>query len=130
MKIKSQEYNNRIINVSGIIAGVLVGYIITLGFFIIYALVLTFTPLSELTLPTLTMLVTIVGVVISGALSTRNTKSKGWLNGGLAGILYVTIMLILGIFFIKELGPVSSWTIKYIWGVALGALGGIIGINL
>lgn len=130
MKSKSQEYNNRVINIPGIATGVLAGYIITLLFFIIYALVLTFTPLSEMTLPTLTMLVTIIGIVISGALSARNTNSKGWLNGGLAGLLYVTIMLILSIFFIKELGSTSSWTIKYIWGVALGALGGMIGINL
>lgn len=129
MKSKSQEYN-KIINIPGIVVGVLVGYIITLVFFIIYALILTFTSLSELTLPTLTMLVTIIGIVISGALSARHTTNRGWLNGGLAGLLYVTIMLILGVFFIKDLGSTSSWTIKYLWGVALGALGGMIGINL
>jgi putative membrane protein (TIGR04086 family) len=118
------------INIIGIFTGVLISYILTLGFFIIYALLLTFTAVSELTLPTLTLLITIIGIVLSGALSARRTTSKGWLNGGIAGILYVTIMLILGTFFVKELGPTSSWAVKYAWGAVLGALGGMIGINL
>jgi len=118
------------INIIGIFTGALISYILTLGFFIIYALLLTFTAVSELTLPTLTLLITIIGIVLSGALSARRTTSKGWLNGGIAGILYVTIMLILGTFFVKELGPTSSWAVKYAWGAVLGALGGMIGINL
>lgn len=118
------------INITGIFTGVLIAYIITLSFFIIYALLLTFTAVSELTLPTLALLITIIGIVLSGALSARHTISKGWLNGGIAGILYITIMLILGAFFVKELGPSSSWVVKYIWGAVLGALGGMIGINL
>ncbi|AIS52310.1 putative membrane protein [Thermoanaerobacter kivui] len=130
MKGKFQLHNDKNINVQGILIGVLVAYIITLSFFIVYALLLTFTALSELTLPTLTMLITIIGIVLSGALSARHTTSKGWLNGGIAGILYVTIMLVLGAFFVEELGPASSWTVKYVWGAVLGALGGMIGINL
>ncbi|HHW56360.1 MAG TPA: TIGR04086 family membrane protein [Clostridia bacterium] len=118
------------INITGILTGVLIAYIITLSFFIIYAILLTFTPLSELTLPTLTLLITIIGIVLSGALSARHTTSKGWLNGGIAGILYITIMLVLGAFFIKELGATSFWLVKYMWGAILGALGGMIGINL
>lgn len=64
------------INITGIFTGVLIAYIITLSFFIIYALLLTFTAVSELTLPTLTLLITITGIVLSGALSARHTTSK------------------------------------------------------
>lgn len=130
MKSKFQNDDNRVLNLPGIVVGLLTGYIITLSFFIIYAIVLTFTSISELTLPTLTMLITIVGIVISGTLSARHTKSKGWLNGGIAGILYALIMIILGAFFIKDIGPSYSWAVKLIWGAILGAIGGMIGINL
>lgn len=130
MKSKTQNYNDRVLNIPGIIVGLLVSYIITLLFFIIYALVLTYTPLSELTLPTLTMLITIIGIVLSGAIAARNTKSKGWLNGGLAGLLYVLLMLFLGVYFVKEAGINAGIALKLIWGVVLGAIGGMIGINL
>ncbi|SNX52655.1 TIGR04086 family membrane protein [Thermoanaerobacterium sp. RBIITD] len=130
MKSKYQEYDNKVLNIPGIITGILIGYIITLAFFIMYAIALTFTSLSELTLPTLTMLITIIGIVVAGALSARNTKSKGWLNGGLAGLLYAIIMLLLGVFFVKDVGPTSAWALKLLWGVILGAIGGMIGINL
>ncbi|QSZ26729.1 TIGR04086 family membrane protein [Aceticella autotrophica] len=130
MKSKYKDFNIRIINIPGIISGLFVSYMITLVFFIIYALALTFTSLSELTLPILTMLITIVGIVISGALAARNTTSKGWLNGGIAGLLYSIIMILLAGFFIKELGPASTWIYKLMWGMILGALGGMIGINL
>ncbi|AEF17458.1 MULTISPECIES: TIGR04086 family membrane protein [Thermoanaerobacterium] len=130
MKSKTQNYNDRILNIPGIIVGLLISYIITLLFFIIYALVLTYTPLSELTLPTLTMLITIIGIVLSGAIAARNTKSKGWLNGGLAGLLYVLLMLFLGVYFVKEAGINAGIALKLIWGVILGAIGGMIGINL
>ncbi|AFK86694.1 MULTISPECIES: TIGR04086 family membrane protein [Thermoanaerobacterium] len=130
MKSKTQNYNDRVLNIPGIIVGLLVSYIITLLFFIIYALVLTYTPLSELTLPTLTMLITIIGIVLSGAIAARNTRSKGWLNGGLAGLLYVLLMLFLGVYFVKEAGINAGIALKLIWGVVLGAIGGMIGINL
>ncbi|MDI3311198.1 MAG: TIGR04086 family membrane protein [Thermoanaerobacterium sp.] len=130
MKSKTQNYDNRVLNIPGIIVGLLVSYIITLLFFIIYALVLTYTPLSELTLPTLTMLITIIGIVLAGAIAARNTKSKGWLNGGLAGLLYVLLMLFLGVYFVKEAGINAGVALKLIWGVVLGAIGGMIGINL
>jgi putative membrane protein (TIGR04086 family) len=130
MKSKYKDFNLRIINIPGIISGLFVSYMITLVFFIIYALALTFTSLSELTLPTLTMLITIVGIVISGALAARKTTSKGWLNGGIAGLLYSIIMILLAGFFIKELGSASVWIYRLMWGMLLGALGGMIGINL
>jgi len=130
LKTKIQKYNSGIINVKGIGIGLLISYIITLSAFVIYAFLLTYTSLSEFSLPTMTMLVTIIGVVIAGAFSTKNTKSKGWLNGGIAGLLYITVMFVFGILFIKELGPSSSWLIKYLWGGFLGSLGGMIGINL
>ncbi|MDE4541934.1 TIGR04086 family membrane protein [Thermoanaerobacterium sp. R66] len=130
MKSKTQNYNDKVLNIPGIIVGLLISYIITLLFFIIYALVLTYTPLSELTLPTLTMLITIIGIVLSGAIAARNTKSKGWLNGGLAGLLYVLLMLFLGVYFVKEAGINAGIALKLIWGIVLGAIGGMIGINL
>ncbi|ERM92195.1 TIGR04086 family membrane protein [Caldanaerobacter subterraneus] len=118
------------INFSGILIGVLVSYIITLLFFIIYALLLTFTSVSEMALPKFTIFVTITGVVLAGALSARNTASKGWLNGGIAGILYIAVMALLGTFLVKEFGPSSSLAVKFLWGAFLGSLGGMIGINL
>ncbi|HHV73524.1 hypothetical protein BVF91_03180 [Thermoanaerobacterium sp. PSU-2] len=130
MKSRTQNYNDKVLNIPGIIVGLLISYIITLLFFIIYALVLTYTPLSELTLPTLTMLITIIGIVLSGAIAARNTKSKGWLNGGLAGLLYVLLMLFLGVYFVKEAGINAGIALKLIWGIVLGAIGGMIGINL
>jgi putative membrane protein (TIGR04086 family) len=130
LKGKVQNYDNRILNIPGIIIGLLVSYIITLAFFIVYALILTYTPLSELTLPTLTMLITIIGIVLAGAIAARHTRSKGWLNGGLGGLLYVLIMLFLGTYFLKEVGLTSDIALKLLWGIILGAIGGMIGINL
>jgi len=87
------------------------------SFFIIYALLLTFTSVSEMALPKFAIFVTITGVVLAGALSSRKTTSKGWLNGGIAGILYIAVMALLGTFLVKEFGPSSSLVVKFLWGL-------------
>lgn len=106
----------------------LLAYGITVVFIFIFSLLLTFTNLSESRVPllnTVTMVVAIASASIYGA---RNIKEKGYIVGGLIGISYYLILILLNILFLNSFSLIFSIT-RLLISFVTGAVGGMIGIN-
>ncbi len=110
--------------------GLLLSYIITVILIILFSLLLTFSPLTEGRTPLLNTIVMIVSIVSGSVYVATKTKEKGWINGGILGLGYYLILLLLNLAFLKpvtfDLLSLSKLAITSITGV----IGGIIGINL
>ncbi len=77
-----------------------------------------------------TVLITenILILLLVGFYIARRVDKNGWLNGGLGGLVYMVIIILLGTISM----PISIWYILLlsIIGLIVGSIGGIIGINL
>lgn len=67
-------------------------------------------------------------IIIIGLYVARKVEKNGWLNGGLSGLVYMLIILLIGSISI----PITIWNILLLALIALivGGIGGIIGINI
>ena len=74
--------------------------------------------------------VTMISIFMGGAYAAQRAGSAGLIIGMAVGIVYVLISLAIGIEAAPE--PLSFWilTNKLLAGLAAGALGGLVGVNL
>lgn len=112
------------------IKGVGIGYAITIIVLIAYALLLTYTELTEKNIPIVVMVTAIVSVLVAGYDSAKGNASKGWLWGMAAGLLYAIIIIIVGILSMSGKAVIDASTVgMLVMLIASGGLGGMIGIN-
>lgn len=113
-----------------ILKAVIIAYAITVIVFIGYAILLTYTEMTEKYMSIVVIVTTIVSVVLAGYDSAKAAPSKGWLWGITAGLLYAVISIIIGIVSMKGQIKIEFSTIAMLFmSIACGGLGGMIGIN-
>lgn len=132
MKLKKRYINETKegIDFFWIIKGTIAGYFISLICFLLVGAGLYFTHMSEGIIPTIVIIVYLVSIIVAGFYVARNTQSKGWLNGGIAGVFYIVILIILSYFFLPDFNLSLPLIGKLVLGFIIGAIGGIIGVNL
>jgi len=113
-----------------ILKSVGIGYGFSLICFLILALLVTYTRLSEGIVPMVTQGIIIMGLTISGAGAAMRAKSKGWLYGIICGIIFIGIVVIVSWIAVDGFTFDKYVLSKVLLGVAVGAIGGMIGINL
>ena len=116
--------------VLALIKGILVSYILTLIVFFVFALLITYTEVSEKHLYTVIRVTTAVVCILCGLITAGSAKKGGLLWGIFAGIIYVVIMCVIGFVLIPQYSITSKFSVSLIVAVAGGGLGGVIGINL
>lgn len=115
--------------VLGLVLAVVIAYAITAIIFLATAIILTYTTLSEDTLPTIVMATCVISVLFAGFDASKKATSRGWLWGIIAGLLYAIIF----IFIIAFIGDTFTFDTRKFLLLALslvgGGIGGAIGIN-
>ena len=112
-----------------LLTGTLVAYAITCIFFILCALLLRFTPMTEDTVPLIVTISCVVSVAFSGFDAAKAAESQGWLWGLIAGAIYAVILLCIGAWAIQGYRVDLRGVTLIALCVAGGGLGGIFGIN-
>ena len=114
-----------------VLKGAIIGFMITAVIFIVYALMLTYTSMTEKSMSLVVTLSIIISAFISGIISAREMNEKGWLWGITAGLVYGVLVIIAGVLTIEEnLEIGASMVTMLIMCLASGGLGGMIGINV
>ena len=105
-------------------------YLFTFCAFLIFAVVLHLTNVSDNVIPGIILLISILSILTGSAICTKNADSQGWLWGSSVGLIYALILYIVSSLTLTGFAlPLSS--IYLILGyTAIGAIGGIIGINI
>lgn len=110
--------------------GILISYIITIVVFIIFALLITYTDISEKHIGTVIKVTTALVCILSGLITAGSANRGGLLWGIISGLCYVAIMCIVGFVLIPDYSVTSKLIVSLMLAIAGGGLGGIIGINL
>ena len=110
--------------------GTLVALIISLVVCLLLAVVLFLAPLSEGAVPYVVYITGIFSIIIGSAYSAKRIQAKGWLNGGLTGLSYLVILLVLTRVFGLELDVNLHLLTKLLLAFVFGSIGGILGLNL
>lgn len=107
-----------------------VAFLLTLVLLSIVTALLTFTSLKEDRIPLINTIVMILSIVIGSISLALKVDEKGWLNGGLIGILYFLILILINFLFIKPF-IFDIYTIgKLFICLVSGVIGGMIGVNI
>ena len=103
--------------------------IITLIGLLVYSIILSYTSVSESTMPATIIIITAVSILIGSTISTSNIKKNGIVNGVLVGIIYIAIIYLISSIVTGNFLLNTNSIIMVIASTLTGALGGIIGVN-
>jgi len=117
-------------SVKHLIIGVLMGYAITAIVFLGYAMLITYTEMSERSLHTVVAVTTLLSVLVAGFDAARGATYKGWLWGMGAGFLYIAVLAIIMMILLPHFGVDGRTLLILALAIVGGGLGGILGINL
>ncbi len=117
----------------GTSASVISGLLFTFGLVLLgsllTAILLSFTNLAESSLPYFTYVINVIGLLIGGFITGRRCGGKGWYYGGLTGLSYFLIVMLIG--FLGFDTPIQFTTLLYMIGAFLvAAFGGMVGVNV
>ncbi len=129
-KKKSIDVTNSNFSIWIYFKGIIAAYIFVLFIFLIMALLLTYTSIPEAMIPMFSSITLIAGVSISGMYVGAKLKRKGWLNGGIEGVIYIAILIVVSWAFMADFSFDRYLVYKGIMSVISGGIGGIIGVNI
>jgi putative membrane protein (TIGR04086 family) len=92
------------------------------------ALLLRYSSLDSDLLPSIAYLLNALSLLAGGFMTGRKSGTKGWIHGGVQGLIYSAIILLLG-FLAFDSSPTVHPLPFAICAFGLGALGGILGVN-
>ena len=113
----------------GLVMGVVIAYAITAIVFIATAIGITYTSLSEGTVPIIVMITCVAAVMVAGFDASRKADKNGWIWGMAAGALYALILICIITWISGGFVMDGRKIILTLLSVVGGGLGGAIGIN-
>lgn len=121
--------SDRGISIGIVFKSIVLAYVITLITFLVFAIVITYSNFPENSIPTVVVVTTVLSIVFAGMKVAARARTKGWLNGAIAGAIYMILL-----YFISALALTGFVLDRYVvymlfLGMFSGAFGGIIGIN-
>lgn len=130
MKRSENQSNELTSNIKIIIKGSIFSAIITLVLLFIYSCILTFTNVSDSTIPVIVIILTIISILMGSSLATNRIKSKGLINGSLVGGIYLCTIYIVSSFLNTGFNFNLYSIIMLATGILAGGIGGIMGVNM
>ncbi|MCM3587697.1 TIGR04086 family membrane protein [Mesobacillus maritimus] len=111
-----------------VLYGVIAIFVLAIISSLIFSLLLTFTSLRESSMQYIVTTVSFISLFIGGFITGRNGKQKGWLIGGVTGLIYSII-----IFLFQYLGHDSLFSseqiIYHTCYILTAMMGAILGVN-
>ena len=120
------ENNKPIIS---IIKGTAISFLTTMIALTVFAVLLTYTNLSENIIQPVIITVTGISILIGSSIGTRKIRKNGLITGGIIGALYILIIYIISSTMNANFDISLSSAIMIGIGLIGGVLGGIIGVN-
>lgn len=123
----SNSNNNFLKNM---IKGVLIAFATTITSFLIFALILTYTNISERTIFPVIVVITAISILTGSSFGNLKIKKNGLVNGGLIGFIYMLSLYLISSCFINDFSFNTNSAILLVAAILAGMLGGIIGVNI
>lgn len=112
-----------------IIKGTIFTYIFAVVLIFIYSTLLTYTNISDSTIPSFVAGISIISILFSSIIFSRQIGTSGIINGAIIGGIYIGLIYLLSSLF-KTGFVLDKYSIfMIIVAILTGAIGGIIGVN-
>lgn len=125
----TKEENEVTKNLLRIVKGSVLAMIISIISLFIFALLLTYTSLSENTIFPVVLTITGVSILVGSSMSSMKIKKNGLINGGAVGLIYILILYLASSLCFTGFQITGNSLIMLLVGTLTGILGGIIGVN-
>nr|WP_259549505.1 TIGR04086 family membrane protein [Heyndrickxia oleronia] len=96
---------------------------------VIFAFILRFTELQEGSIKLIVTIISFIALFIGGFICGGKGQQKGWLSGGLTGIVYTFIIFLFQYLGYEKLFT-SEQTIYHICYILTAMMGGVLGVNM
>ncbi|AKN32479.1 membrane protein [Clostridium carboxidivorans P7] len=119
-------------NTSYIVAaeGVLRGFIITVVLLLIFAVIMTFTEISETVSSTFYLLTTLLSIIYGTIYAVRKTNSRGFLVGIMVTLLYLMVIYVVSVISGNSAVIGYNRIARFLLALVVGAASGIVARNL
>lgn len=120
-------------NILPIVEGLFRGFILTLIMLLIYAAVMCFIETGDKTDSVYYMITTLMSIMYGVMYAVKKMRKRGWLIGIIISIFYMAVLYIIFLIGSKEAmqSIMNKETyIRFLLAVGVGALSGMLGINL
>lgn len=122
---KIKESNNFI----NIIKGVFIAFVTTLILLILYAIILTYTNVSEQTITPVVIVITGISILIGSTIGNHKIQKNGLLNGACVGLIYIITIYLISSILSGNFALNMASIIMIVVSIIFGILGGIIAVN-
>ena len=119
--------NNNLIK---IFKGIIISFILTLMLLFIFAIALTYTNIQEKTIAPIIIIITAISILIGSSISTIKIKKNGILNGGIIGLIYISIIYIISSLVQTGFTLNTTSILMIMFSILAGMVGGIVGVNI
>ncbi len=115
--------------ITNIAKGVGIALVTTFVLLVIFAIVLTYTQISETIMSPVIMIITAISILIGSSIGNIKIKKNGLINGALIGGVYIFTIYLISSILNWKFGLEIQSIIMIVVGMVFGILGGIIGVN-
>ncbi len=115
--------------ITNIAKGVGIALLTTFALLIIFAIILTYTQVSENIINPVIIVITAISILIGSSIGNIKMKKNGLLNGALIGGIYIFTIYLISSILNWKFGLEMQSIIMIAIGMIFGILGGIIGVN-
>lgn len=112
-----------------IFKGVLISLVVSFVLLAIFAIVLTYTSVSENTIVPVIIVVTGISILVGTILESKKIVKNGIWLGGIIGLVYVLILYIISSLLNADFSINTQSFILILVAIFSGMIGGIIGVN-
>ncbi len=112
-----------------IIKGCAFAIILSIILLTIYALVLTYTTISESTIMPVVLTITGISILVGSTISSRKIKKNGLICGAIVGVTYILVLYLASSMCMTGFSLSGNSFIMLAVGAITGVIGGIIGVN-
>ena len=110
--------------------GVAIAFAITCIVFLGYSILITYTGMTERSLPIVVAVTTFISVLVAGFDAAKDAEQRGWLWGMCAGLVYILVLVALMMGILQQFAVGGRTFIVVALALAGGGVGGILGINM
>ena len=121
------EGNEKILK--NISKGIGISLIASVIMLFVFAVVLTYTNVSEEAINPVIIVITGISIFIGSSIGNSKIKKNGLINGGAIGGIYLILLYIISSIIGGEFSLSKGAIIFILVGIIFGVLGGIIGVN-
>lgn len=112
-----------------IVKGIIMAFASTFILLFVFAIILTYTSISESVIPPVIIVITIISILFGSSISTIKIKKNGIVNGGIIGLSYILMLYFISSIVHTGFALNIYSIVMIIVSVLSGMTGGIIGVN-